>query len=84
MGAHNVIDHRRPIAKQVKAIVPEGVNYVLALTRTEDHFDEIVEALLRQGALALIENSARPVGHRQVKAKEYLASLGICVRLHAL
>ena len=72
-----MIDHRRPIAKQVKAIVPEGVNYMLALTRTEDHSDEIVEAPVPQGALAFIENSARPVRHRQVKAKEHLASLGL-------
>ena len=27
MGAHHVVDHRRPIAEQVKAIVPQGVNY---------------------------------------------------------
>ena len=50
---------------------------MLALTRTEDHSDEIVEAPVPQGALALIENSARPVRHRQVKAKEHLASLGL-------
>jgi hypothetical protein len=32
MGAHHVIDHRQPPATQVKAIIPGGVNYVLALT----------------------------------------------------
>ena len=69
MGAHHVIDHRRPISEQVKAIVPEGVNYVLALTRTEDHFDGIVEALAPQGALALIENPARPLDIVKLKAK---------------
>ncbi len=45
MGAHHVIDHRQPLAAQVKPIVPGGVNHVLALTRTEDHFDEIIEAM---------------------------------------
>ena len=69
MGAQHVIDHRRPIAKQVKAIAAEGVNYVLALTRTEDHFDEIVEALAPQGALALIENPARPLDIVKLKPK---------------
>lgn len=69
MGAHHVVDHRRPIAKQVKAIMPEGVNYVLALTRTEDHFEEIVEALAPQGALALIENPARPLDIIKLKPK---------------
>jgi len=69
MGAHHVVDHRRPIAEQVKAIVPEGVNYVLALTRTEDHFDEIVEALAPQGGLVLIENPARPLDIVKLKPK---------------
>ncbi len=36
MGASHVIDHRKPLAAQVKQIVPGGVNYVLALTRAED------------------------------------------------
>jgi NADPH2:quinone reductase len=69
MGAHHVIDHRRPLAEQVKLIVPDGVNHVLALTRTEDHFDEIVDALAPQGALVLIENPARPLDIVKLKPK---------------
>jgi NADPH:quinone reductase len=69
MGAHHVIDHRRPIAGPVKAIAPQGVNYVLAMTRTEEHFDEIVDALAPQGALALIENPARPLDIVKLKSK---------------
>jgi NADPH:quinone reductase len=69
MGAHHVVDHRRPIAEQVKAIVPQGVNYVLAITHTEEHFDEIVEALVPQGALALIENPARLLDIIKLKSK---------------
>jgi NADPH:quinone reductase len=74
MGAHHVIDHRRPLAAQVKAIVPGGVNYVLALTKTEDHFDEIITAMAPQSALALIENVARPVDINKLKPK--------CISLH--
>ena len=69
MGAHHVIDHRQPLAKQVKAIVPGGVNFVLALTKTEDHFDEIIEALAPQGALGVIENVAAPLDLNQLKSK---------------
>jgi NADPH:quinone reductase len=69
MGAHHVVDHSRPIAEQVKAIVPQGVNYVLAMTHTEEHFDEIVEALVPQGALVLIENPARPLDIIKLKSK---------------
>jgi NADPH:quinone reductase len=69
MGAHHVIDHRRPLAEQVRLIVPDGVKHVLALTRTEDHFDEIVDALAPQGALVLIENPARPLDIVKLKPK---------------
>ncbi len=74
MGAHHVIDHRQPLATQVKAIVPGGVNYVLALTKVEDHFDEIIAAMAPQSALALIENLARPVDINKLKPK--------CISLH--
>jgi NADPH2:quinone reductase len=74
MGAHHVIDHRQPLAKQVKTIAPEGVNIVLALTKTEEHFDQIIEAMAPQSALALIENVARPVDINRLKPK--------CISLH--
>lgn len=74
MGAHHVIDHRQPLAAQVKTIVPGGVNYVLALTKAEDHFDEIIAAMAPQSALALIENVARPVDINKLKPK--------CISLH--
>ena len=69
MGAHHVIDHGKPLAAQVNAIVPGGVNHVLALTRTEDHFDEIVTAMAPQSALVLIENPARPLEITKLKPK---------------
>lgn len=69
MGAHHVVDHRQSLAAQVKAIVPAGVTYVLALTHTEDHFDEIVEVLEPQGALALIETPASLLDINKLKPK---------------
>ncbi|HTX22136.1 MAG TPA: zinc-binding alcohol dehydrogenase family protein [Candidatus Aquilonibacter sp.] len=69
MGAHHVIDHRQPLAGQVKAIMPGGVNYVLALTKVEDHFDELIEAMAPQSAMALIENPARPLDIVKLKPK---------------
>jgi NADPH:quinone reductase len=74
MGAHHVIDHRQPLAAQVKKLVPEGVNYVLALAKTEDHFDEIIEAMAPEGAMVLIENLAQPVDINKLKPK--------CLSLH--
>ena len=69
MGADHVIDHRQPMAAQVKKIVPEGANYVLALTKTEDHFDEIIAAMAPEGAIGLIENLARPIDINKLKPK---------------
>ncbi len=69
MGAHHVIDHRQPLAAQVKTIVPQGVNYVLALTRTEDYFNEIIEGMAPEGAMVLIENLATPVDLNKMKPK---------------
>ena len=69
MGAHQVVDHRQPLAGQVKELVPGGVNYVLALTKAEDHFDELIEAMAPQSAMALIENPARPLDIVKLKPK---------------
>src|SRR5262249_28658181 len=69
MGAHYVVDHRQSLSGQVKTIAPGGVNYVLALTKVEDHFDEIVESMAPQSAMALIENPARPLEITKLKPK---------------
>jgi NADPH:quinone reductase-like Zn-dependent oxidoreductase len=69
MGAHHVVDHRQPLAWQVKGIVPGGVNRVLALTKAEDHFDELIEAMAPQSAMGLIENPARPLEITRLKPK---------------
>jgi len=69
MQAHYVIDHGQPLAPQVKALVPGGVRYVLALTHIEDHFDQLIEAMAPQGAMALIENPVRPLDVIKLKSK---------------
>jgi zinc-binding alcohol dehydrogenase family protein len=69
MGAHHVIDHSQPLAAQVLALAPEGVTHVLALTRTEDHYDEIIQAMAPQSAIALIENPNRPLELTKLKPK---------------
>ncbi|HEX4201259.1 MAG TPA: zinc-binding alcohol dehydrogenase family protein, partial [Chthoniobacterales bacterium] len=69
MGAHDVIDHRQPLSGQVKGIAPGGVDYVLALTKVEDHFEEIIESMAPQSAMALIENPARPLDITKLKPK---------------
>jgi zinc-binding alcohol dehydrogenase family protein len=69
LGAHFVIDHRQPLARQVAAIAAGGVNYVLALTKTEEHFEQLIEAMAPQSAMVLIEDLARPLEINQLKPK---------------
>ncbi len=69
MGAHDVVDHRQPLSGQVKGIAARGVDYVLALTKVEDHFEEIIESMAPQSAMALIENPARPLDITKLKPK---------------
>jgi NADPH2:quinone reductase len=69
MGAHHVVNHGQPLGAQLKILVPEGVNFVMALTKVEDHFDEIIESMAPQSAICLIENPARHLEITRLKPK---------------
>ncbi|MFT8482203.1 MAG: zinc-binding alcohol dehydrogenase family protein [Gluconobacter cerinus] len=56
MGAHYVIDHRRPLDLELARIGLPHVQYVAGLTATGQHKDAIVRALAPQGALAMIDD----------------------------
>ncbi len=58
MGAHHVIDHRKPLNEGLKAIGIPQVRYVAGLTATDQHQAAIVESLAPQGALAMIDDPA--------------------------
>jgi NADPH:quinone reductase len=69
MGAHHVIDHRQPLSPQIKAIMPGGVDYVLALTKTEQYYLDLIEAMAPQSAIVLIENVAGTLDLNKFKPK---------------
>ncbi|GGP22062.1 zinc-binding alcohol dehydrogenase family protein [Silvimonas iriomotensis] len=56
LGAHYVIDHRKPLSAELKRIGVDQVDYVASLNQTDAHFSEIVESLVPQGKLALIDD----------------------------
>ncbi|MEK1906148.1 MAG: zinc-binding alcohol dehydrogenase family protein [Pseudomonas sp.] len=58
LGAHHVLDHSQPLAEQLKAIGIDSVSHVASLTHTDQHLDQLVEALAPQGRLALIDDPA--------------------------
>ncbi len=55
LGAHHVIDHSKPIAAELKRIGMPSVDYIVSLTQTDAHFDQIVEAIAPQGKFGLID-----------------------------
>jgi zinc-binding alcohol dehydrogenase family protein len=68
-GAHHVIDHRQPLHEALKAAGLGPVNLVASLTKTEQHYAAIVEALAPQGKLALIDDLSGPLDVRLLKGK---------------
>ncbi len=56
LGAHHVIDHSKPLAEELKRIGLGQVTHVASLTNTEQHLDQLIEALAPQGKLALIDD----------------------------
>jgi len=73
LGAHQVIDHRQPLAAQVQRLVDGGqiapVTHVASLTQTDQHWDQIVELLAPQGKIGLIDDPAAPLDVMQLKRK---------------
>jgi NADPH:quinone reductase-like Zn-dependent oxidoreductase len=49
LGAHHVVDHRRPLAAALRAAGIVSVTRVAGLRHTEQHLTQVVEALAAQG-----------------------------------
>lgn len=58
LGAHHVVNHRRPLAEEVQRLGLAAPALVASLTETGAHFAQIVELLAPQGKLALIDDPA--------------------------
>ena len=56
LGADLVIDHSQPLSEELKSAGIDHVTHVASLTQTDQHLDQLVEALAPQGKLALIDD----------------------------
>ena len=56
LGAHEVIDHARPIGEELRRIGVAQVPCIASLTHTDTHYAHLVEALAPQGKLGLIDD----------------------------
>jgi len=55
LGAHEVVDHSKPLSAELDRIGRSRVRYILALTQTDQHWHEIVTILAPQGEVCLID-----------------------------
>lgn len=58
LGAHDVIDHSKPLTDGLQKLGLPGVRYVAGLTQTEAHYPQIIEVLAPQGKLGVIDDPA--------------------------
>ncbi|NMM09060.1 MAG: zinc-binding alcohol dehydrogenase family protein [Polaromonas sp.] len=68
MGAHQVINHREPMAAQITDQKLPPVHHVISLTQTDKYLAQLVEILAPQGKLALIDDPG-PFDARLLKRK---------------
>jgi len=58
LGAHHVLDHSKPLAQEFKDAGLQAPHYVVSLTQTGQHFDQIAELIAPQGRFGLIDDPA--------------------------
>lgn len=56
LGAHHVIDHRRPLSAQIAELGIGAPAFVFSTTHTEQHAADIAELIAPQGRFALIDD----------------------------
>ncbi|MDH5393574.1 MAG: zinc-binding alcohol dehydrogenase family protein [Gammaproteobacteria bacterium] len=56
LGADHVINHHQPLSRELAAIDIEQVDYVVSLTNTDQHIDEINQLIKPQGKFAVIDD----------------------------
>ena len=56
LGADVVVDHSQALSEELKRHGINTVTHVASLTQTDQHLDQLVEALAPQGKLALIDD----------------------------
>jgi zinc-binding alcohol dehydrogenase family protein len=55
-GAHHTVDHSKKLSEEVRKLGIQHVEFIISLTHTDQHFDDIVELIAPQGTFALIDD----------------------------
>ncbi|EUJ46477.1 zinc-binding alcohol dehydrogenase family protein [Paenilisteria rocourtiae] len=73
-GATHVINHRKPLLPQLKALDLEGVEYILCLHNTDAYWDAMQEIILPQGHICSVVELQNPVSMSLIKDKSVTVS----------
>ena len=69
MGAHQIVDHRRPLGPQLAEVAPGGVNYVFSTTGTVPNLPAYAEALTPFGGIVAVDDpDTLPLGMLKPKS----------------
>nr|WP_314902292.1 zinc-binding alcohol dehydrogenase family protein [uncultured Deefgea sp.] len=68
LGAHEVIDHSKPMLEELQRIGIKQVSHIVSLNQTDQHFEQIVECIAPQGKFGLIDDPA-PIDISKLKRK---------------
>ncbi|MBL1293162.1 MAG: zinc-binding alcohol dehydrogenase family protein [Thiotrichales bacterium] len=69
LGVDHVINHNEPLTNELKRIGIDSVTHVISLNHTEQHYEQIVEALAPQGKFALIDDPKTKLDIMKLKIK---------------
>lgn len=76
MGAHRVIDHRRPMTPQLKDLGVGHMPYLFCLTSPDPHWADLVEALAPEGTIcSILAPGSVPLGPLWANAATLAAEL---------
>ncbi|TCV71520.1 zinc-binding alcohol dehydrogenase family protein [Neorhizobium sp. R1-B] len=69
LGAHHVLDHSKPLAKQLAELAIGAPGFVFSTTHTDQHIKDVLELIAPQGRFALIDDPKEPIDIRPFKSK---------------
>ncbi|MDD9271323.1 zinc-binding alcohol dehydrogenase family protein [Paenibacillus sp. GCM10023248] len=69
MGADHIINHQEAFVSQLKALGMSGVDYIFCLNSTDQHWQNMAEAIVPQGIICSIVETAQPLNMNALKNK---------------
>ena len=69
LGAHHVLDHSKPLAKQLAELAIGAPGFAFSTTHTDQHIKDVLELIAPQGRFALIDDPKEPIDIRPFKSK---------------